>query len=72
MTEPQSRRRFPRPWHVEEGPAALVVVDASGQKLCYVYFEGEGGRRAAAKLLTYDEARRNAANIARLPDLLKP
>ena len=59
-------RRFPPPWIVEETQRVLHRKDAAGQALGYFYFEDEPGRRAAAKLLTRDEARRIAANIAKL------
>ena len=65
------RRTSRRPGPVEETDACFIVRDANGQALAYVYFEEEPGRRSAAKLLTRDEARAFAANIAELPEMLR-
>jgi hypothetical protein len=65
-----ARASFPQPWCADEQEACFIVRDANGQALAYVYFEDEPGRRSAAKLLSRDEARRIAANVAKLPDLL--
>jgi hypothetical protein len=58
------------PWDIEDNGACFIVRDANGQALSYVYYENEPGRRTAAGLLTRDEARRIAINVAKLPDLL--
>jgi len=45
-------------------------VNADVTQRLTVYYESESGRRSAAKLLTKDEARRIASNIAKMPELL--
>jgi hypothetical protein len=65
------RRRFPIPWTVDETDACFIVRDAGGQALVYVYFEDEPRRRSAASLRTRDEAGHIAANVAKLPVLLR-
>jgi K+/H+ antiporter YhaU regulatory subunit KhtT len=61
------RRRFPPPWSIEEGTESFTVKDATGQALAYLYFEDEPQRQMSMKRLSRDEARRIAANIAKLP-----
>jgi hypothetical protein len=65
-------RPFPPPWSAELTPNWFIVRDGDGQQIVYVYYESEPGRRSAAKLLTKDEARRIAADIAKLPHIGEP
>jgi CheY-like chemotaxis protein len=71
QTPPAFATLLPAAWSVDDIGDALVVRDSARQKLAYVYYEEEPGRRRAAKLLTKDEAKRIAANVAKLPELLR-
>ena len=63
-------RRFPPPWTVVSLPGGFKVVDAQGQSLAYVYSRESEVSARIAGVLTEDEARRIASNIAKLPALL--
>jgi hypothetical protein len=58
--------RLPPPWTVEQIPGGFKVVDASGQSLAYVYGHETKADADIAHILTLDEARRVASNIAQL------
>jgi hypothetical protein len=64
-------RRFPPPWTVEEIPGGFKVIDSTGQSLAYVYSRDNASDALIANVLTTDEARRIASNIASCRDCLK-
>ena len=68
---PHMPRSFPPPWSVDERPESFIVKDATGQRLAFLYFDDEPHRQMPTKPLSREEARRIAANIAKLPDLLR-
>jgi hypothetical protein len=63
--------RFPVPWMAEEHDAFFIVRDRNYRTLAYRHFEREIIRRTTANLLTRAEARRIAAHLAKLPELLR-
>jgi hypothetical protein len=68
MPEP---RRFRSPWVVEDLAGCYVVKARGGQELAYIYYEDDPQRRSIIKLLSRDEARRIAAAIANLPEVVR-
>jgi hypothetical protein len=69
-TKPEARR-FPPPWSVEDIGGSFVVKASNDQPVIFIYYREGIGRRPLAKLLTRNAARRIAANIAKLPVLLR-
>ena len=63
-------RRLPAPRTVEKTPGGFKIIDANGQTLAYVYSRETKDAANIAGVLTEDEARRIASNIAKLPVLL--
>jgi hypothetical protein len=63
-------RRFPAPWKVEALDGGFKIMDANKQAIAYVYGHADPRDAGIANSLTLDEARRIAANIAKLPIFL--
>ena len=63
-------RRFPAPWTVEKIAGGFKVLDANGQALAYCYSRETEREAQIANVLTEDEAKRIAANSAKLSTLL--
>jgi hypothetical protein len=66
----EGSRRFPPPWRADKMPGGYVVRDANDQAIAHIYSRETEAEALQAKVLTKDEARRIAVNIARLPELL--
>ena len=61
---------FRHPGPLNRYPGELKVCDANGQSLAYVYSRENPNDAHITKVLTEDEARRIASNIAKLSTLL--
>lgn len=63
--------RLPPPWQVVPHEESFEVIDAAGQSVAHVYFDAQDRPTAVKPKLSRDLARRVAANIAQLPELLR-
>jgi hypothetical protein len=61
---------FPAPWSVEQRAEYFVVRDYNGQELARIYYENELRPAVSRNLLTKDDARRIAADFAKLAELV--
>jgi hypothetical protein len=63
--------RFPPRRSTEDIGGYFVVKAGNGRPLVFISYKEGGARRALASLLTRNAARRIAAGIAKLPELLR-
>ena len=64
--------RSPASWSARELQQAFRIEDATGQAVVYVYFRRDENEARQASVLTHDEARRIAANIAKCRSCCPP
>jgi hypothetical protein len=69
MAEPPSCR-FPPPWRVVEKGSCFLVKDGTGRTMGGFCFRDRPRSPSPIRVKTRDEARRMAANFARLPERL--